>query len=71
MVAPGPADVPVVVVVCGPEVVVVVVVVEVAEDTNWRSLLEGWSAIAFQEKNTVKRCCLRYVPFENRCFWRN
>jgi len=68
MVAPGPADVLVVMVVCGPEVMVVVVDVEVAEDTSGRPLLEGWSPIAFQKTNTIKRCCLRYVPFENQCF---
>lgn len=65
MVAPGPVDVLVVVVICGPEVVVVV---EVAEDANGRPLSEGWSAIASQGTNTVKRCCLRYALFENRCF---
>jgi hypothetical protein len=65
-VAPGPAEELVVVVVCGPEVVVVDVV---ADTSGWPDPSERLSAMISQQTDTVgRRCCLRQAPFENRCF---
>ena len=59
-VAPGPAEVLVVVVLCGPEVVVV----EVVEDTSGWPSSARWSAIVADRTNTTRRCCLRHAPLE-------